>query len=90
MTAPRKRNGVEVALIEQIAASRRVAEAVCRKKTRYADEHACRAAGIREMELFAAHQLYFYQCAHCRGCHLTHLAQPPYFAVDYLEKRGYK
>lgn len=89
MTRPRKTNGVENALIEQIAAHRAAVQRTCHAKRRYADEHAARAVGIESMEDGAGPR-YIYKCRCCNGWHLTRQQQPPYFAADYLQKAGWK
>lgn len=89
MTRPRKTNGVETAIIEQIAAHRAAVQRTCHAKRRYADEHAARAVGI-ECMAESTYPLYIYRCPCCKGWHLTKQEQPPYFAADYLEKAGYK
>lgn len=85
MTRPRKVNGVETALIEQIATHRAAVQRTCHSKRRYADEHAARAVGI-ECMAGGAQPLYTYRCPCCKGWHLTKQEQPPYFAAGYFEK----
>lgn len=92
MTAPRKANGVDVELLRKLEQHRaELVARACDGKKRYADEYAARASGTLCMQKYGSeHQLYFYRCRHCRGYHLTKAEQPPFFAVDYLEKEGYK
>jgi hypothetical protein len=90
MTAPRKWHGVEITVIHRISEARAASNLrSCESKKRYADEYAARAAGCRHM-VGGAQQLFIYKCKLCRGWHLTRRGQPPYFAADYLEKRGYQ
>lgn len=89
MTTPHKINGVDKALLDQIAAHRAAVLRTCHSKRRYADEHAARAVGI-ECMADGLGPRYIYKCRHCSGWHLTRQEQAPYFAADYLDKRGYK
>jgi hypothetical protein len=86
MTKPNKINGVSKALIEQLDAHQRAAQATCERKLRYADEFAARAIGGYMMREDPAVTRYVYKCKWCRGWHITKQQQPPYYAADYFEK----
>lgn len=60
MTAPRRRNGASIKVIDRS----------CETKRRYPDEHTARAVGMNAAET-RKQRLYTYRCKFCRGWHLT-------------------
>lgn len=77
MTAPLRRNGKLVAVIERS----------CATKVRYNDDIVARAVGQIEQRA-AGYKLYIYPCPICRGWHLTKQPQrKDSHHVDYVFPR---
>ena len=72
MTRPNKVNGIDMAMVDAIEETKRRSQECCKRKTRYSDDHAARAAGLYALkeDKFIG-QLYVYKCQWCRGWHLT-------------------
>lgn len=87
MSAPNRRNGIDMAELVRMEASIAASRVrSCENKTRYACEHGVRAAGTLQMGKRGA-QLYFYPCTNCRGDHLTHRPRQAFYAVNYYENK---